>query len=137
MTALVRQFGRFIVIGAAATATHVGMAMALVESGVARFALANVAAFAVALAVSYAGNHGWTFAAVGAHARHLPRFAAVAALGLALNQLIVFVTVSMAGWDYRVALAVVVLVVPGLSFALNRRWVFGARSLLTVPEQSS
>jgi putative flippase GtrA len=137
MTALVRQFGRFIVIGAAATATHVGVAMALVESGVARFALANIAAFAVALAVSYAGNHGWTFAAVGAHARRLPRFAAVAVLGLALNQLIVFLTVGVAGWDYRVALAVVVLVVPGLSFAVNRRWVFGERTVTAEAGPSS
>jgi putative flippase GtrA len=129
MTAVVRQFGRFIAVGAAATATHVGVAIALVEGGAADFPVANIVAFCVALAVSYIGNHGWTFAAVGAHARRFPRFAVVAVVGLALNQLIVFLTAIVAGWDYRVALALVVLVVPSLSFIANRHWVFRDRPI--------
>jgi putative flippase GtrA len=136
MTAVVRQFGRFVAVGAAATATHVGVAMALVESGTVGFSVANIVAFCVALVVSYLGNHGWTFAAVGAHARRFPRFAVVAVMGLALNQLIVFLTVGLAGWNYRIALAVVVLVVPGLSFAVNRRWVFDERPFVA-SERSS
>jgi putative flippase GtrA len=137
MTVVLGQLGRFIVVGAAATATHVGVAMGLVEGDVADIGLANAVAFTIALAVSYAGNYGWTFAAGGAHARRLPRFAAVAVLGLALNQLIIFVLAGIAAWDYRIALAVVVLVVPGLSFVVNRRWVFGERSLLAAPGRSS
>ena len=46
--------------------------------------------------------------------------------GLAVNQAIVFTTVNMAGWSYRVALAIVLLVVPVLTYLVNRQWVFRA-----------
>ncbi len=46
--------------------------------------------------------------------------------GLAANQAIVFATVNMAGWSYRVALAIVLLIVPALTYLANRQWVFRA-----------
>ena len=122
-----RLFGqglRFVVVGLAATATHVACGLVLAEAaGLAPF-WANLLAFCVALFVSYLGNHRWTFAAQGAHAFHFPRFAVIALAGLALNQAIVYVMVGVMALDYRLALAVVVLVVPALSFVLNRGWVF-------------
>jgi putative flippase GtrA len=52
----------------------------------------------------------------------------IALSGLVLNQAIVYLMAERLGWDYRLALAVVVLVVPALSFIANRGWVFsGAR----------
>ena len=72
----------------------------------------------------YLGNHRWTFAAKGAHAVHFPRFTAIALAGLSLNQAIVYVMVEVMVLDYRDALIIVVLVVPALSFVLNRGWVF-------------
>ena len=56
----------------------------------------------------------------------LPRFVALALCGLAVNQAIVFAAVTMAGWNYRVALAIVLLVVPILTYLGNRQWVFRA-----------
>lgn len=118
------QAFRFAVVGLAATATHVVVALALAEAaGVTPF-LANLCAFAVALGVSYAGNHAWTFAATGRHGRHFPRFVAVAVPALLLNQVIVYVTVERWDLDFRIALVIVVLVVPVLSLILNRFWVF-------------
>ena len=117
-----RLFGqgwRFLVVGLAATATHVACGLTLAEAaGLAPF-WANLLAFCVALFVSYLGNHRWTFAAKGAHAVHFPRFTAIALAGLSLNQAIVYVMVEVMVLDYRV-----VLVVPALSFVLNRGWVF-------------
>ncbi len=44
--------------------------------------------------------------------------------GLAANQAIVFTAVTLAGWNYRVALAIVLLVVPVLTYLASRQWVF-------------
>lgn len=128
MSALFGQSLRFAVVGLAATAVHVGVALALAAAGWAPL-WANFVAFGAALALSYFGNHGWTFGAGGRHGHHFPRFVALALAGLALNQAIVFIAVERAGWSFGAALAVVVLVVPVLSFALNRVWVFPARRL--------
>jgi putative flippase GtrA len=123
---IVKQFGRFAVVGLVATLVHVAVVVVLVEAAGSAPLLANAIAFALALAVSYAGNHQWTFRARGNHRRHFPRFATTAGLGLLLNQTIMYVMIEGLGQDYRVALALVVLVVPLLSFLLNRLWSFSA-----------
>jgi putative flippase GtrA len=117
---------RFALVGGGATVTHVAVALLLAEAGGWTPLWANFAAFCCAFSVSYRGNHGWTFAMRGAHRHHFPRFAVVALLGLALNQSIVALVVGELGWSYRLALALVVLVVPAATFALNRWWVFAA-----------
>ena len=123
---LARQAVRFAVVGGGATVTHVAVALALTDAAGLRPFTANLGAFLVALLVSYFGNHAWTFSASGGHARHFPRFAAVAVPALFLNQAIVHVLVDRLGLDFRLALVFVVLVVPALSLILNRLWVFSA-----------
>ena len=74
--------------------------------------------------MSYFGNLVWTFEQAEAGLAPMPRFMVVALCGLAANQAIVFTMVDLAGWSYRLALAVVLLVVPGLTFLASRSWVF-------------
>ena len=85
---------------------------------------ANFAAFGAAVFVSYFGNLIWTFAMAAAGLERLPRFVVVALCGLAANQAIVFAAVDMAGWGYRIALAIILLVVPALTYLASRQWVF-------------
>lgn len=119
-----RRMARFAVVGAAATATHVSVGLMLAEGlGLAPF-WANLSAFATAVLVSYAGNLVWTFGMATEGLGRLPRFVALALCGLVANQTIVFVAVDLASWSYRVALAVVVLVVPVLTYLASCRWVF-------------
>jgi putative flippase GtrA len=118
------QVVRFGVVGVTATATHVGIVLALVETGLLTPFWANVVAFSAALFVSYLGNHKWTFELQGGHRRHFPRFITVAILGLAVNQGIFHVVVGVLQGDYRIALAIVVTVVPAITFVLNRFWAF-------------
>lgn len=125
MIVLARQAIRFAIVGVAATATHVAVAVAAVEAATVRPIWANLIAFGAALFVSYLGNHRWTFGRARAHGRHFPRFAVVAVSGLAFNQAIMWGLAERAGTDYRIALAVVVLVVPALTFVLSKLWVFG------------
>lgn len=125
MTALPRQAFRFAVVGVMATMTHVTVAVVMVEAAAVRPIWANLIAFCAALFVSYGGNHRWTFGQVRGHGRSFPRFATVAVAGLVLNQTIMWALAERGGLDYRIALAVVVLVVPALTFMLNKLWVFG------------
>lgn len=118
------QVFRFGVVGVCATLTHVGVVLALVEGGLAEPFWANVVAFTAAVFVTYFGNHGWTFRLAGGHVRHFPRFLPVALGGLAMNQGIVYLIVRVLAWDYRIALALVVTVVPAITFVLNRQWAF-------------
>ncbi len=137
MTAIAGQSLRFLAVGGAATGVHVATAMVLVETAGWSILNANVVAFAVAVMVSYLGNHRWTFGRSGRHDHHLPRFVVLAFGGLALDQAIVFAMVQGAEIDYRVALMVVVGVVPALSFVANRCWAFAEvpadRGLLSRP----
>jgi len=118
------QAARFAVVGGAATATHLCVGLLLAENlGLAPF-WANLCAFAGAVLVSYSGNLVWTFGIASEGFGRLPRFVALALCGLAVNQAIVFAAVTMAGWNYRVALAIVLLVVPILTYLGSRQWVF-------------
>jgi len=118
------QATRFAVIGAAATITHVSVAVLAVERLSTPVLLANALAFAAAVLVSYFGHHAWTFRRSGRHGKHFPRFLLVALAGLAANQAIMFAIVNLAGLDYLFGLALVVLIVPASSFVLSRRWAF-------------
>ena len=131
---VLREVFRFGVVGVAASAAHIAVALLLIEHAGLPVLWANALAFSVALSISYLGNHRWTFRRTGAHERHFPRFLATALLGLGLNQLIILLTVELAGWPYLAGILLVVLLVPALSFALSKGWAFawtGARSRVT------
>jgi putative flippase GtrA len=123
---------RFGVVGVGASIVHVIVALLLIERATMPLLWANAVAFSVAVFVSYFGNHAWTFRRAGYHRKHFPRFFVIALGGLALNQIIVFLTVDVAGIAYLYGILLVVMIVPGLSFALSKCWAFigfGARAL--------
>ncbi len=115
---------RFGVSGGLATVTHVLVFVALVEWLAARPVLAAAPAFVVALFVSYGMNYHWTFSASGLHRILLPRFVAVALLGLALNLGITYVVVDVTHYWYGYALLLIALLVPLITFLLSKYWVF-------------
>jgi len=124
MSNVTYQVARFGAVGLLATVVHVVVAIMLVElTGLPVF-WANIGAFAAAVIISYAGNHRWTFACDGAHARYFPRFVSIAALGLALGQVIVWAIAEHGGRDYRLAVLTVALVVPAFGFVASRVFVF-------------
>ena len=119
-----RRVARFAVVGLAATAAHVSVGLLLAEHFGLTALWANFCAFATAVLVSYFGNLVWTFDMASAGLGRLPRFIVLALCGLGANQAIVFAAVDLAGWSYRMALVVVVLVIPALTYIANSRWVF-------------
>jgi putative flippase GtrA len=117
---------RFGITGILATLTHVAVFVLLVEFLHLRPLFASVPAFLSAVGVSYGMNYRWTFAADGPHQVMLPRFILVAGFGLGLNMLITWLVVDVGHHWYGYALAAIIVIVPLLTFALSKWWVFRA-----------
>jgi len=118
------RLSRFVLVGMLATLIHVVIFAGLIEVLGATPLQACIPAFVIAMLVSYALNRAWTFSASGRHCIELPRYASISLLGLSLNVLITYVAVNILHWWYVSALALIVLVVPVMTFCLNRRWTF-------------
>lgn len=122
--ATLAQITRFGAVGAAATATHYAVALAvhLVLSPY----LANAAGYACALGVSYLGHQRVTFRLdrdAIQHRRQFPRFV-VASLGaLAVSQGALGALRALA-IPAQVALIAAVVTVPPVTYGLSRAWVF-------------
>ncbi len=118
------QFIKFGIAGLAATLIHVLVVFILVEMAGWNPVLATFPAFLFALAGSYLINHRWTFAAMGEHGRHFPRYAVIAMMGLGLNLLLMALAVNVLHLGYAWGLALVLMVVPLAGFLLQRNWSF-------------
>ena len=119
---LVAQLSRFGFVGVLATVVHVVLGLSLHNGlGMAAF-WANLLAFCCALGVSFVGQTRLTFPHATADAGAFLRFVTVALTGLALNQAIVWVVTSALERPYWLALAIIVLTVPWITFALLKFW---------------
>jgi putative flippase GtrA len=119
---MIRQLLRFGAVGIAAMTVHWAVVALLVPLG-SQPLLANIAAFAVAFNVSYAGHRHWTFATPHTSHSTFKRFLGVALLGFALNEALYYVLLR-AGMEYRLALMLVLVAVAALTFVLSRFWAF-------------
>lgn len=115
---------RFAIVGFAATATHATTVLFLVERNGIDPLWANFFAFLLAVIVSFVGHYHWTFTSSIPYTIAFPKFFISALLGLCLNQMIMFCTVSMLALNYQFGLAVVVTLVPVINFLINSLWTF-------------
>lgn len=114
----------FGLVGASAAAVHFGVVWLLVSQWQLPALLANVLGFATAFGVSFLGHHRLSFAAQRASGRQaLPRFALVALLGFASNELLYALLLSL-GMEYRLALVLVLVAVAAMTWLLSRHWAF-------------
>ncbi|MFO1414637.1 MAG: GtrA family protein [Burkholderiales bacterium] len=117
------QFLRYAGAGAVGTLAQYALLVALVQGQVAGPVLAATLGALLGALVNYVLNHRFTFGSARPHAHALPRFAAVAAAGIAVNALVVAVLVH-AGIHYLVAQVVATGVVLVVGYLANRAWTF-------------
>lgn len=122
-----RQGGTFLAVGLAATAIH-----ALASLGARQgFHLSAVGATSVgyvcAVGVSYLGNARFTFGRRVVDAGQFVRFLVVSLLGFAANLAITLWLADRLGWPFPATLAVIVVVIPALSFTASKLWAFAER----------
>jgi putative flippase GtrA len=117
-------FGRYLVVGLAATAVHYLVLYLLVEKfGCAPPPAAAAGAICGALA-AYAGNWRYTFDGSAGHAQAFPRFLAVAAWGALVNGLVVWFGTRQLGLHYLLAQVAATALVVLMTFQINRAWTF-------------
>lgn len=121
--ALALQYGRFLVVGMAATAVHVSLYVGCVALLGMVPLLANTIGFAFGVQVSYFGHGRWTFR--DAEGSRL-RFWVVSGVGFALNTLFVQLVTGTLGLAYGWAIPLIAGVTPVLTFTLSKLWAFRA-----------
>ena len=111
--------------GGVATAVHYGVLLVLVELANMPAAPSAVTGALCGAVAAYALNRCVTFtSSTASHEQALPRFMLIAAVGAALNGVLVWGGVHWLGSHYLVAQALATLLVLGLTFRLNRSWTF-------------
>lgn len=120
---LVRQVGRFALVGIGATLLHVIAGIALIATGITPL-MANPLAFLIAFGFSFLGHWGYTFSDSRAPiALALRRFIAVAAFGFILNETILALLLQVTDAS-ALALICSVLAAAAMTFLLGRIWAF-------------
>lgn len=114
----------YALVGLLATAVQYFVLVTLVERAAVPAGVAAAAGAAAGALAAYAGNRRLTFASRAAHARALPRFLAVAALGAATSAAVVFGGTEWLGLHYLLPQAAATAIVFVSGFTLNRRWTF-------------
>lgn len=124
------RFTKFIIIGVLSTLTHALFFVMFIEIlGIAPV-VSSIPSFSLAVIVSYTGNYVWTFESDSRHIVQFPKFISVAIIGLLANILITYTIVDILGAWYGLALATVIILVPLMTYQLNRLWVFNRESQL-------
>ena len=119
----VRQIFTFGVVGVSATLVHYTVALALTEALSVLLYLANIAGFMVAVLVSLFGHSLLTFRKPINKAVSL-KFFFVAIGALAVSEILLVILTQHVQLHHRVALALVVVAVPAVTFILNKFWVY-------------
>lgn len=117
-----QRLSRFSLTGLAATGLHTLVALTLIEQASAAPPLANGIAFCFATGLSYLMNTLWSFNAQ-LHKTTLFRYIAVSFLGLGLSISLAWFAEAW-GWPPLGGIALVVCVVPAVSFVLHHQWTY-------------
>lgn len=124
----VRRFLRFAAVGAVGTAAHYALLLGLVELGGVDPVLGSVGGFLLGALVNYGLSRSLVFASERAHVEALPRFLAVAGMGLVINALLMRLLVHVLGLHYLLAQIVTTGLLLLWHYCGNAVWTFGKRS---------
>lgn len=116
---------RFGIVGLVATAVH----FAILTLGVEHLSMpptpANGLAFLCALSITYLGQSLWVFPERSRHGpAQMMRFAVSLGIGLLANMATMAAAVHVLGLGYQTGFVLGLVMVPALSFVINRFWVF-------------
>jgi putative flippase GtrA len=119
-----RQLLRFGIVGLLATFVHMVIGFLLIQSNW-QPVMANLLAFTIAFLVSFIGHLGFTFADQGVSpSSALWKFALVALIGFACNEVLLIVLLSEGDLTDTVSLWISTGCAAVLTFALSKLWAF-------------
>jgi len=118
------RFVRYAGAGAVGTGVHYATLITLVHNAVASPVAASTFGAIGGAIVNYALNYRLTFDSRRAHRTAAPRFALVAAAGIALNAGVLAALLALFGPHYLVAQVVATAAVLVVGYLANRAWTF-------------
>jgi putative flippase GtrA len=118
------QFFRYAGAGAIGTALQYAILIGLVQLARIDAVAASTAGAIAGAIVNYVLNRRYTFGSDRPHRQALPRFALVAAAGVALNALVMTAVLGFAGPHYLAAQVIATAAVLAAGYLANRRWTF-------------
>lgn len=122
------QIIRFGLIGCCAAIVNIIMVVWLVEKFNFHPLIANIFAFFIAFNISYLGHRYWSFAEANTkHQTALPRFLLVAIASFILNEGLFYIFLNIFNFYYKIALLLVLIIVPIFTFVSSKWWVFKGR----------
>ena len=120
---LLREAMRFGSVGLWATGVYLVAAATAASTGLPP-QLANALGYCVATVVSFLGHFYWTFGKRTNHAGAFARFLVVSFGGYLLSSGVMHVALDWVHAPFWMALAAVIVIVPGLSWLSHRYWAF-------------
>ncbi len=120
----VHRFLRFAAVGAVGTLAHYALLLVMVEGFGARPLVGAAAGFVLGAVVNYALSRLLVFDSDRRHVEALPRFLAVAAMGLGWTALLMGLFVDLLGLHYMVAQIVTTGLLLLWHYAGNALWTF-------------
>ncbi|WP_339636921.1 GtrA family protein [uncultured Sulfitobacter sp.] len=121
-----RQLLRFGIVGLLATFVHMVIGFLLIQSNW-QPVFANLLAFTIAFLISFIGHLGFSFAdQVVSPSSALWKFALVALIGFACNEMLLIMLLSEGELTDTVSLWISTGCAAVLTFALSRLWAFRA-----------
>lgn len=115
---------RYGLTGAVATAFHYLVLLGLVELLSIKPWIATGLGALCGAVVAYIGNRQFTFVSNAPNRQALPRFFAIAALGAALNSLLMWLMTHYFNLYYFAAQVIATIIVLIVTYHLNRHWTF-------------
>jgi dolichyl-phosphate beta-glucosyltransferase len=119
---------RYAGAGAVGTGGHYATLSVAVEHFAARPVTGSVLGAAVGATINYVLNYHVTFASRASHRQTLPKFLAVAALGIVLSGGVVKLLTEQLRMHYLIAQATATILVLASGFVLNKLWTFAQRA---------
>jgi putative flippase GtrA len=117
------QFLRFAAMGAFGTGVHYAILIVLVSLFSQSASLSAMIGATAGAFTNYFLNYHFTFASDRRHREALPRFMTMAALGVAMNGLIV-AALTHYQLNYLVAQVIATLAILSINFMVSRIWIF-------------
>jgi putative flippase GtrA len=124
MTELFQQFIRFAGVGCMSAIGHYGLLILLVQLVNVSAVTASTAGALLGAGINYFLNYRFTFRSTKQHKESIYKFILVAAVGLALNTLFMWVGVDLLNAHYLPSQIVTTGLVMVWSFTGNRFWTF-------------
>lgn len=118
------QLTRFGIVGATAALVNMLVVFLLVHFLAWQPLVANILAFAIAYHVSFFGHHHWTFQRNAKAKTAWSKFLLVAVGSFILNEGFYALFLHVLHLQYIVALLLVLVVVPPITFCLSKLWAF-------------